>query len=93
MTAFTMMSADRNIDHGDNSRGTCRATGFAALMLSVETSADGGAASAVGDAAAGCAAGAGAASDGAAAFGAGSFSLDARRERRIAAVRPLAHAV
>ena len=30
MTAFTMMSADRNIDHGDNSRGTCNVTGFAA---------------------------------------------------------------
>jgi hypothetical protein len=58
MTAFTMMSADRNIDHGDNSRGTWSAIGFAALMLSDDASAGGGAASAVGAAATGCAAGA-----------------------------------
>src|SRR6185312_898731 len=40
MTACTMISADRNIDHGDNSRGTCSATGFAALALSAGASAD-----------------------------------------------------
>jgi hypothetical protein len=46
------MSADMNIDHGDNSRGTCKATGFAALTLSVDASADDGAASAFAGAAA-----------------------------------------
>jgi hypothetical protein len=65
-----MMSADMNIDQGDNSRGTCRATGLAALMLSVDASA-GDAASAVGDAAADCATGAGCDGATAAAVGAG----------------------
>ena len=51
MTTFTTMSAVRNIDHGDNSRGTCRLMGFAAgLSVSV--------ASAAGDAACVCGAGA-----------------------------------
>ena len=40
ITAFTMISADMNIDHGDISRGTWNATGLAVVpVLSVETSA------------------------------------------------------
>ena len=40
MTAFTRMSADRNIDHGDNSRGTCSVTGLAACTAPASAGGD-----------------------------------------------------